>query len=75
MFSNKKILELGSGVGLTSILASAYAKKVICTGEPFDVEFKVLLDLTTFLWKLVYLINLNLTEEYRVREDVKRREG
>lgn len=32
LFSNKKIIELGSGVGLTSILASFYAKKVICTG-------------------------------------------
>lgn len=32
LFSNKKIIELGSGVGLTSILASIYAKKVICTG-------------------------------------------
>lgn len=32
-FSNKKILELGSGVGLTSILASIYAKRVICTGR------------------------------------------
>lgn len=32
-FSNKKILEIGSGVGLTSILASIYAKKVICTGN------------------------------------------
>lgn len=32
LFSNKKVLELGSGVGLTSILASIFAKKVICTG-------------------------------------------
>lgn len=31
-FSNKKVLELGAGTGLTSILASAYSKKVICTG-------------------------------------------
>lgn len=33
LFSNTKVLELGSGVGLTSILASIYAKKVICTGK------------------------------------------
>lgn len=33
IFSNKAIIELGSGVGLTSILACIYAKKVICTGE------------------------------------------
>ena len=33
LFSNKKVIELGSGVGLTSILASVYAKRVICTGK------------------------------------------
>lgn len=33
LFSNKTVIELGSGVGLTSILASVYAKKVICTGS------------------------------------------
>ena len=33
LFSNKKVIELGSGVGLTSILGSIYAKKVICTGS------------------------------------------
>lgn len=40
-FSNKKILELGSGVGLTSILASTYAKRVICTGlwKEFSSDF------------------------------------
>lgn len=32
-FSNKKVIEIGSGVGLTSILASIYAKKVVCTGN------------------------------------------
>lgn len=29
---NSTILELGSGVGLTSIVASKFAKNVICTG-------------------------------------------
>lgn len=32
LFSNSNILELGSGVGITSVLAAVYAKKVICTG-------------------------------------------
>ncbi len=31
LFLNRKVLELGSGTGLTSILASAYSKKVLCT--------------------------------------------
>ncbi|XP_051168707.1 methyltransferase-like protein 22 [Leptopilina boulardi] len=31
LFENKTILELGSGVGFTSIIASILAKKVICT--------------------------------------------
>ncbi|XP_033209989.1 methyltransferase-like protein 22 isoform X2 [Belonocnema kinseyi] len=31
LFKDKTILELGSGVGLTSIIASSVAKKVICT--------------------------------------------
>jgi methyltransferase-like protein 22 len=30
-FANKTVLELGSGVGISSIVASIYAKKVICT--------------------------------------------
>lgn len=30
-FANKNILELGSGVGLTSIAAAIFCKKVICT--------------------------------------------
>lgn len=41
LFSNKRIIELGSGVGLTSILASIYAKKVICT----DLNIGGILDL------------------------------
>lgn len=32
-FRNQIILELGSGVGLTSIVASYLAKEVICTGN------------------------------------------
>lgn len=35
-FKNTHILELGSGVGLTSIVASMYAREVICTGT-FEV--------------------------------------
>lgn len=31
LFKNQTILELGSGVGLTSIVASYLAKEVICT--------------------------------------------
>ncbi|CAO1345198.1 unnamed protein product [Diamesa serratosioi] len=31
MFSNKIVLELGSGVALTSILASIFSKRVLCT--------------------------------------------
>lgn len=33
LFRNQIILELGSGVGLTSIVASYLAKEVICTGN------------------------------------------
>lgn len=32
MLKNRKILELGSGIGLTSIIAGIYAQEVICTG-------------------------------------------
>lgn len=32
-FRNQTILELGSGVGLTSIVASYLAREVICTGK------------------------------------------
>jgi len=32
-FSKKKILEVGSGVGLTSIVAAKYCREVICTGN------------------------------------------
>jgi methyltransferase-like protein 22 len=38
LFSNKNVIELGSGVGLTSILASIVAKKVICTGKWKTIE-------------------------------------
>ncbi|XP_053681269.1 methyltransferase-like protein 22 isoform X2 [Anopheles nili] len=40
-FRNSHILELGSGVGLTSIVASMYAREVICT----DIDIGGLLDL------------------------------
>lgn len=33
LFDGKNILEVGSGVGLTSIVAAKYAKEVICTGK------------------------------------------
>lgn len=38
-FKNKKILELGSGVGLTSIVSSFYAREVICTGKILFIWF------------------------------------
>lgn len=33
LFKDRTILELGSGVGLTGIVASCLAKEVICTGK------------------------------------------
>ena len=36
LFQNKTVLELGSGVGLDSIVAGIVAKEVICTGMNFD---------------------------------------
>lgn len=33
LFKDQTVLELGSGVGLTSIVASYLAKEVICTGK------------------------------------------
>jgi len=33
LFKDQAILELGSGVGLTGVVASCLAKQVICTGE------------------------------------------
>lgn len=33
LFKEKIIMELGSGVGLTSIIASFLAKEIICTGD------------------------------------------
>jgi len=35
LFKDQTILELGSGVGLTSIVASYLAKEVICTGNTY----------------------------------------
>lgn len=32
-FIGKRVLELGAGVGLTSIIAAKYADNVICTGK------------------------------------------
>ncbi|XP_058833319.1 methyltransferase-like protein 22 isoform X2 [Topomyia yanbarensis] len=40
-FKNRKILELGSGVGLTSIVSSLFAREVICT----DINVGGLLEL------------------------------
>ncbi|XP_055627858.1 methyltransferase-like protein 22 [Toxorhynchites rutilus septentrionalis] len=40
-FKNRKILELGSGVGLTSVVSSFFAREVICT----DINVGGLLDL------------------------------
>jgi predicted nicotinamide N-methyase len=40
-FRNKGILELGSGVGLSSIVSAMYAKKVVCT----DIDIGGLLNL------------------------------
>lgn len=33
LFHGQTVLELGSGVGLTSIVAGMFAKEVICTGK------------------------------------------
>uniref|UniRef100_A0A336MR32 CSON005291 protein n=1 Tax=Culicoides sonorensis TaxID=179676 RepID=A0A336MR32_CULSO len=41
LFSDKNILEVGSGVGLTSIVAAKYAKQVVCT----DVNIGTILEL------------------------------
>lgn len=41
MFSNKTVLELGSGVALTSIVASIFTKRVLCT----DINIGGILDL------------------------------
>lgn len=35
LLAAKKILEVGSGVGLTSIIAAKYCKEVICTGAHY----------------------------------------
>lgn len=39
IFINQTILELGSGVGLTSIVASYLAKEIICTGNEDFLSF------------------------------------
>lgn len=41
MFSNKIVLELGSGVALTSIVASIFSKRVLCT----DINIAGILEL------------------------------
>ncbi|CAO1321249.1 unnamed protein product [Diamesa hyperborea] len=41
MFTNKTVLELGSGVALTSIVASIFTKRVLCT----DINIGGILDL------------------------------
>lgn len=41
--ANKKLLEVGSGVGLTSIIAAKYCKEVICTGAHSIIVFFVVL--------------------------------
>lgn len=56
IFSNKNVIELGSGVGLTSILASIYARKVICTGLLLEDLFYAFND------QLQNLQTLTLTE-------------
>lgn len=33
LIQSKNVLELGSGVGLSSIVAGIYAKEVVCTGK------------------------------------------
>ena len=38
IFKNKNVLELGSGVGFDSIVASMFAKEVICTGKFFLIS-------------------------------------
>lgn len=35
-FNDKDFLELGSGVGLTSVIAGIYAKSVVCSGRLFN---------------------------------------
>lgn len=49
---NKLVLELGSGVGLTSIAAGIYSKEVICTG--------VLSDLLIVLYNAITIIVLDI---------------
>lgn len=64
-FKNRKILELGSGVGLTSIVSSLFAREVICTGKWVinatftHVNFKFKLDIN--IGGLLELIQANIT--------------
>lgn len=40
IFTNDQVvMELGSGVGLTGIVAAMYCKEVIFTGEPFILTY------------------------------------
>lgn len=39
-FKGQTILELGAGVGLTSVVAGMFAKEIICTGERYFKNLK-----------------------------------
>ena len=39
LFEGKTVLELGSGVGLTSIVAGMFAKEIISTGTKVNLIF------------------------------------
>jgi predicted nicotinamide N-methyase len=43
-FLNKIILELGAGIGLSSLIVSRFASKVICTGK---LKISILLNTKT----------------------------
>jgi predicted nicotinamide N-methyase len=51
-FKGKRILDLGAGVGLTSIVAALYADHVICTGKQLWCTKRISL-------KCLILFNLN----------------
>lgn len=64
--ANKKILELGSGVGLTSIVASIYAP-VICTGKKMTKDFNTFGSQSKNIKKLNYsLFDMNkINQNYK----------